>query len=59
MHNDRVLTVKESAAFAALSLSTFKRIIRAGDGPAIVKLSERRIGIREGDLTRWLAERIR
>jgi predicted DNA-binding transcriptional regulator AlpA len=55
----RVLTVKESAEWAGLSLSTFKRLQRDGEGPAIVQLSERRIGIRFIDLTRWLAERMR
>ena len=41
------------------SLATAKRLLRDGDGPAVVQLSERRIGIRTIDHTRWLAERMR
>jgi predicted DNA-binding transcriptional regulator AlpA len=59
-HDDlRVLTVKESAAESGLSLSTFKRELRAGRGPAVVQLSKRRVGIRRIDFASWLAARVR
>jgi predicted DNA-binding transcriptional regulator AlpA len=64
MENDsnfdlRVLTIQEWAALTGFSLATAKRLLRDGDGPAVVQLSERRIGIRTIDHTRWLAERMR
>jgi len=59
-HDDlRVLTIQEWAALTGISLVTAKRLLRDGGGPAIVQLSERRIGIRTIDHSRWVAERIR
>ena len=62
MHGDddlRVLTIQEWAGLTGISLATAKRLLREGDGPAVIQLSERRIGIRTIDHTRWLAERMR
>jgi predicted DNA-binding transcriptional regulator AlpA len=55
----RVLSVKECAALNNLSWMTFKRMIARGDGPQIVQLSARRIGIRVIDARRWQEARLR
>jgi excisionase family DNA binding protein len=40
----RVFTIKQSAEFLALSVSTVRRLIREGRLP-VIQLSERRLGI--------------
>jgi predicted DNA-binding transcriptional regulator AlpA len=61
MHDDdlRVLTIQEWCALTGISEATGKRLLRDGDGPAVIQLSARRIGIRTIDHSRWLAERMR
>ena len=56
---DRVLTLKQWAALNAMSLRTAARLIRAGDGPPIIQLTSRRVGVRESDAAKWQAERMR
>jgi predicted DNA-binding transcriptional regulator AlpA len=55
----RVLTLAQWAALNSISLTTAKRLFRAGQGPKVVQLSERRIGIREADNVEWQAARVR
>ena len=40
-----------------ISPATGKRILKSGEGPAIVRLSARRIGIRRRDDRAWLKAR--
>jgi predicted DNA-binding transcriptional regulator AlpA len=54
---DRVMTIPECAAAANVSLATMRRRIAAGEGPRIVRLSSRRIGVRVSDYRRWLDTR--
>jgi predicted DNA-binding transcriptional regulator AlpA len=56
---DRVLTLHQWCKINSLGHNTAKRLIANGDGPAIVQLSPRRIGIRESDAAAWQAARIR
>jgi predicted DNA-binding transcriptional regulator AlpA len=56
---DRVLTLDQWCELNSLGRNTAKRLIANGDGPAIVQLSPRRIGIRESDAAAWQAARIR
>jgi predicted DNA-binding transcriptional regulator AlpA len=58
-HPDRVWTRAQWAALNGFSLSTANRILRSGKGPPLVRLSERRVGIRESDNRRWQDERAR
>jgi predicted DNA-binding transcriptional regulator AlpA len=44
---------------AGISISTLRRLIKAGYGPRIIQLSERCIGIRRCDFDEWLASRSR
>jgi predicted DNA-binding transcriptional regulator AlpA len=54
--DDEVIGLKESARIASISLSTLRRQIEAGEGPAVVRLSPRRVGIRWCVLRAWLKQ---
>jgi predicted DNA-binding transcriptional regulator AlpA len=56
---DRVMSMPEWAKMAGLSVRTGREIIERGDGPKVVQLSERRIGVRVCDHRAWLAARTR
>lgn len=51
---DCVRTLPENALLMGISLATLRRMIAAGAGPKITRLSERRIGIRDSHRTEWL-----
>lgn len=53
----KILTRKETAARGAISLRHLERLIGNGEGPPIIRLGARRIGIAEEDLDQWLASR--
>jgi predicted DNA-binding transcriptional regulator AlpA len=59
LEDQRVLTVQEAAKLNGLSWMTFKRLLKDGDGPQVVQLSPRRIGIRLIDNAKWQAARLR
>jgi excisionase family DNA binding protein len=52
----KCIKVSEFANRTGLSLASAKRLIREGD-IKIVRLSKRRIGIRESDLAAWMDAR--
>lgn len=52
-----VLPFNAACEIADLSRSTMYRLINAGRGPRVLKLSERRVGVRRDDLDTWLAGR--
>jgi predicted DNA-binding transcriptional regulator AlpA len=54
-----VLTLREWAELTSLSLPTAKEILSSGNGPPVVKVSPRRIGIRYGDHCAWLDAKVR
>lgn len=54
---DRVMSLSEFALAANVSIATARRLIASKNGPAVIRLSVRRLGIRVGDYQRWLAER--
>ena len=56
---DRVISVRQAAEKVGLSVPTFRRVIAAGEGPPLIQLSTRRLGIRESDVTKWLDHRER
>jgi len=55
----KVLTLREWAALNTLSFQTAKRILASGEGPRVVQLSARRVGIRVIDNARWQEARVR
>ena len=54
-----VLRLPTACTAAGVSLSTLRRLIRAGRGPRVIQLSDRLIGIRRIDLDDWLTSRSR
>ncbi len=52
----RVMTFREWCALNSFSVATGRRILKGG-GPAVVRLSERRIGITVAGNRAWLASR--
>jgi hypothetical protein len=42
-----------------ISPATGRKILDGGDGPPVVQLSDRRIGIRHGDNRRWQDAKLR
>ena len=57
--SNNVLPLATACKIADLSRSTMYRLINAGRGPRVLKLSERRVGVRRDDLDAWLAGRER
>ncbi len=55
----RVLRYEEAAERAGLVRRSLERLISAGEGPSVVHVSQRRRGILEEDLNKWLLARRR
>jgi predicted DNA-binding transcriptional regulator AlpA len=53
--SDPVLMIKEVAAYCRKHHKTIERLIRQGKGPATIRITEHRIGIRRSALEAWLA----
>lgn len=53
----QVLSIEAAARVAGVSTQTFRRLCKNGNGPQLIRLSPRRIGIRVRDLDAWLASR--
>jgi predicted DNA-binding transcriptional regulator AlpA len=58
-HRDKVLSFAAWCAVNGFSKSTGHRLLRTGEGPPVLQLSARRIGIRESDNRTWQASRAR
>jgi predicted DNA-binding transcriptional regulator AlpA len=56
---DKVLTIKEWAREAGISIKTAQNLISRGEGPSVVELSPNRLGVRVCDHRAWLAARTR
>lgn len=54
---DRILSPTETAHRTSLHRTTIYRKVLAGEFPAPVRLSERRIGYRESDVRQWIDAR--
>jgi prophage regulatory protein len=50
----RVLGTADAARFCNFSVPHWRRMVRAGEAPRPLKLSERKIGWQVGDLCAWL-----
>jgi hypothetical protein len=57
--DDRVLTFAQWCALNSLGERTGRRILQSGSGPAVVQLSERRIGVTVRENRRWQQARER
>ena len=54
---DRVRSLRDTADLLGISVATLRRLIADGVGPKVVRVSERRPGIRDSERERWLSER--
>jgi predicted DNA-binding transcriptional regulator AlpA len=52
---DCVRSLKETAEIANLSVDTLRRLIASGRGPRVVRLSARKLGVRDSDRNTWLS----
>ena len=52
-HPDSLMNEENSAHFLAVSCRTLQRWRLEGGGPAFVRMGERRVAYRLGDLTAW------
>jgi hypothetical protein len=55
----RVLGYDEAAERADITRRSFERLVAAGEGPAIIHVSPRRVGVLDVDLDNWLMSRRR
>jgi predicted DNA-binding transcriptional regulator AlpA len=55
----QILKYEEAAKRATLTRRSLERLISKGEGPATVRISERRVGILESDLDAWMLSRRR
>lgn len=51
----KILTIKNVCEITSISRATIYRLISAGEFPAKVQLSPRRVGWREADIQNWLS----
>src|SRR5262245_10556451 len=58
-HRDKVLTFSAWCQVNAFSLATGRRLIKRGDGPPVLQLSPRRIGVKESDNAAWQQSQVR
>jgi hypothetical protein len=59
LHDDQVLSFYQWCALNHISERTGRRIIKRPDGPAVTKLSAKRIGVTVGANHRWQQSRAR
>jgi predicted DNA-binding transcriptional regulator AlpA len=57
LHDSQVLRLREWAALANVSMRTARRLLADGDGPKVVRLSSRRVGITIASHKAWIAAR--
>jgi predicted DNA-binding transcriptional regulator AlpA len=53
---NRVLSIQKVSEMLGISTSTLRKQCAKGEGPKIIRLSARRIGIRVKDLDFWFAQ---
>jgi predicted DNA-binding transcriptional regulator AlpA len=56
--DDENLTLPEAARWLRTSTRNLQRLLEDGDGPPVVRLSQRRILFRRSDLREWLDRRV-
>jgi predicted DNA-binding transcriptional regulator AlpA len=51
-----ILNLNEAAAVAGLARRTLERLMYKGEGPAVVQISPRRVGVTDAAMRAWLAK---
>jgi predicted DNA-binding transcriptional regulator AlpA len=59
LHDDQILSFREWCQINGISERNGRRIVKAPDGPEVVRLSPRRIGITIAANRRWQEQRTR
>jgi hypothetical protein len=59
LDNQRVMTKRQCAEVNGISIWTLERLIKAGKGPVITEISDRRVGVTIGNNRRWQQSRER
>jgi len=59
LNDNQVLTVFEWARLNRISMRTARRVLQSGEGPPVVQLSTKRIGVTVGANRLWQAARER
>jgi predicted DNA-binding transcriptional regulator AlpA len=54
---DYVHSIAERAASIGIGENTLRRMISKGEGPTVIQLSKRRLGIRDSAWSAWIAAR--
>lgn len=52
-----IITKKEAARRGAMSVRHLERLLSVGEGPPVIRLGIRKVGIADNDLDAWLASR--
>jgi predicted DNA-binding transcriptional regulator AlpA len=52
-----IITKKEAARRGSMSVRHLERLASVGEGPAIIRLGVRKVGIADGDFDAWIASR--
>jgi predicted DNA-binding transcriptional regulator AlpA len=55
--DERIITQEQAAEVCDLHQATLKRLRITGEGPPVIRLSQKRIGYRIRDLRAWLDAR--
>jgi predicted DNA-binding transcriptional regulator AlpA len=55
---DTILTTIQAAAMIGCHRGTLENLRRLGEGPPRIRITDRRIGYRLGDLRKWLQARV-
>lgn len=58
MNENELLTERETADWARISIRTLQRLAEVGEGPARIRLTQRRIAYRRTDVMRWIESRV-
>jgi predicted DNA-binding transcriptional regulator AlpA len=58
IEHHRVVSEARAAELAGVSLVHFRRLRRQSKGPRFVRLGERRLGYRLGDVVDWIDKRL-
>lgn len=58
MTDNTLMTTRETADLARVSIRTLERLAERGEGPARIRLTQRRIAYRRDDVMRWIESRV-
>jgi hypothetical protein len=59
LNDDKILSFADWCRLNSFSIATGRRIVQSGNGPRIIELSARRLGIRVADNRAWQQARAR